>query len=151
MRLLPHTVTLYNVEKSTDPETMEDTLTNHITVLNGGFLSPVRAAAGNDGQDAVSLHIPFSVAAEYVVDDEGEVRVPCQYVDSATYHAAADKTGLWTLEPSPACFFVNGVVVEPSLSYQQINAAYPDVYAITDVETCDYGAEAMRHWEVTGV
>lgn len=142
--MLPHTVTLYNVEKNTDPETMEDTLTNHITILRGVFFSPVRAA-GNASKDGATLHIPFSVAAESAEDG-----APVQYADPAAYHAAADRSGLWTLEPFPSCFFVRDVAVRPEKTYQQINAEFTHVYAVTAVETCDFGAEDLRHWEVTG-
>lgn len=141
----PHAVTLYNVTE--DPETLVQV--TGITVLQNVFLDASKAAnaklTGPEGADAVALIIPFDVNAT-----DGGTGQAKTYAEPVAYAAAADKSGLWTLEPGGRCFFIKGVVVEMGASFQELNANHDGVYKVTKVDTKDFGSAAMQHWEVGG-
>ena len=146
----PHTVTLYNVVKETDPDTQRDTMTNHITILRGVFLEARKGTnvikSGLEGVDAVTLYIPFSVpAVDGITGEEKE------YIGPMEFWRAEDKTGLWTLSADRNTFVIKGEIVEPHLSISKISLKYDDVYTITKVDAKDFGSLAMQHWECGGV
>lgn len=147
----PHTVTIYNVTKETDPVTFDDIVTNHITVLTGVFLDASKGTnvreSGLVGADAVVLHIPFSVTATDGVTGNAKT-----YVGPMEYWRAADKSGLWTLSIDRNTFFVKGEVVEDEHATEEfINLMHDGVYTVTKVDEKDFGSGHMRHWEVGGV
>lgn len=146
----PHTVTLYYATE--DPVTFTQLV--NITILHGVFFDAAKAAnvrtSGLEGADSVNLFIPFGVDAYdglYAGLDEHPRK---KFVGPKEYEAAADKSGLWTMDVGVNCFFVKGEVVEPGKSFQYINANYDDVYKVTKVDEKDFGSPAMQHWEVGG-
>lgn len=149
MSMFPHTVTIYNVTRYTDVDTLKDIVTNYITVLRGVFLDASKAvnvrASGLEGADAVNLYIPFSVNAV-----DGVSLFDRRYIGEKEFDAAADKSGFWTLKTGNDCFFVKGEVVEPGFDFQEIKQKYDDVYVVTKVDKKDFGSPDMQHWEVGG-
>lgn len=145
----PHTVTVYNVVKETDPATFDDVTTNHITILRGVFLDASKGTnvreSGLEGADAVVLYIPFSVKA---VDAAGNAKT---YVPPMEYWRATDKSKVWTLSVDRNTFFVKGEVVEDEHATEEyINLMHDGVYTVTKVDEKDFGSAHMRHWEVGG-
>lgn len=147
----PHTVTIYNIVQETDPTTMSDVTTNYITVIHGVMLQASKAAnvrqSGLEGADAVDLYIPFSAS---VVGADGSSK---RFVGAKDFIAAIDKSALWTLSvDGNGCttVFVNGEVIEPDMTVQQLEAAYDGVYTVTKVDLRDFGSSDMRHWQVGG-
>ena len=143
----PHTVTIYNLIKTDDPTTFEDTITNNITILRGVFLDAVKATnvrqSGLEGADAVTLHIPFDV------DARGVDGSPKRYVGAMEFWRADDKSGLWTLSDDQRTFFCKGIVTDDE-SEEYINMMHDDVYTVTKVDEKDFGSAYMQHWEVGG-
>lgn len=141
----PHTVTLYYVTE--DKVTFENT--NYITVLEGVFVDSVKGAnvraSGLENADSVNLYIPFDVNAT-----DGITGATKTFLPPKQYEAQENKYGYWTLDVSGNCFFVKGVVVEPTQDFQYINLNYDDVHRVTKVDMKDFGSEHMRHWEVGG-
>ena len=146
---MPHTVTVYNVERYTDQTTLEDKEINHITVLRGVFLDASKASnvreSGLEGADAVNLYIPFSVDAV-----DGITGAAKKYVGPLEFWRAGDKSGIWTLSTNRNTFFIKGEVVEPDRSVEYINMKYDNVYDVTKVDEKDFGSPDMQHWEVGG-
>ena len=145
--ILPHTVTIYNVETATDKTTYDDQHTNHITVLHGVLLDATKGRnvreSGLEGADAVSLHIPMGiVGVDGVTGDEK------RYVGAMEFWRAADKSGIWTLSTDRNTFFVKGEVVEQDKTEEYINLANDGVYTVTKVDEKDFGG--LPHWEVGG-
>jgi len=145
---MPHTVTLYNVSVEADPETLEDVVENHITILRGVFLDASKGAnvirSGLEGADAVTLHIPFNVVAV-----DGLTGAEKVYSPPMEFWRAEDKTGLWTLSVDRNTFFVKGEVVEDQ-SEEYINLKHDGVYTVTTVDEKDFGSSDLQHWEVGG-
>lgn len=145
--MFPHTVTLYNVEISTDTATMEDKLINHITILRGVLLDATKAVnvreSGFEGADAVNLYVPFSVEAV-----DGVTGKQKKYIPPIEFWLSEDKTGFWTLSDGGKNFFVKGVAVEPGKDVQFIEMAYDGVYVITKIDEKDFGG--LQHWEIGG-
>lgn len=151
--MFPHTITVYNVEITTDKTTLRDVLVNHITILRGVLLDASKAVnvreSGLEGADAVNLYIPFDVKA--VDGVTGETK---RYVGPLEFWRAEDKTGLWTLSiggtkthgVSGSCFFVKGVAVEPDRDVQFIEMMYDHVYDISKIDEKDYGG--LAHFEI---
>lgn len=142
MSMFPHTVTVYTITE--DMETL-DVMTN-ITVVRGVLVDASKAAnvraSGLDGADSVNLYIPFD--AESV---DGVTGADKAYIEPKSYHAAIDKTDIWTMDPGIS-FFVKGEVVNPDLTFQEINVKYDNVHMITKVDTKDFGN--LQHFEVGG-
>lgn len=147
MSMFPHTVTLYNVERYTDPATLQDVEINHITVLRGVLLDESKASnvrkSGLESADAANLYIPRTVRAYH-----GESGAEKAYAGSMAFWTAADKSGLWTLSDGGDTFFVRGEVVLPDADRQQIELQCDGVYTVTKVDDKDYGG--LPHWEVGG-
>lgn len=146
----PHTVTVYNVVKETDPTTFDDVTKNHITILRGVFLDASKGTnvirSGLEGADAVTLHIPFSVEA--VDGVTGKVKT---YAQPMEYWRANDKSGLWTLSADRNTFFAKGEVVEDEHATEEyINLMHDGVYTVTKIDEKDFGSPHMKHWEVGG-
>nr|DAN18367.1 MAG TPA: hypothetical protein [Bacteriophage sp.] len=143
--MFPHVVTLYNTKENLVTFKAE----NNITILRGVLLDATKAAnvntSGLEGADSVNLYIPFSVEAI-----DGISFLPKNYVSPKTYETEERKDLVWTLEVGDECFFVKGEAVEPSLTFQQINAKYDSVHTVTKVDMKDFGAPDMEHWEVGG-
>ena len=136
----PHTVTLI-IANETD-----DGMEYHSVVLNGVFIDRSKRAgidrSGLSDGDNVTLYIPMGI-------DTGKM-----YLAPKAYRAATGKDNYWTLseggETSGAeCYFVKGEA--EAMPYEEACELYDDVYRISAVDELDYGSEAMRHWEVTGV
>lgn len=140
----PHTVTVYNVRE--DPATFERSVT--VTVLSGVNLEGGHGAdAGEPGMQPTgkaTLLIPL--ARKGVDPDTGAERV---YAGAREYAAAADKSGLWTLDPN-SDFFVKGEVVDASGSFQAMKSSRDDVYRVRSVKRKDAGPEELWHLEVEG-
>lgn len=145
----PHTVTLYTVTALPDPDTLKETVTTNITVLEGVFLDAVKAenvrATGQQSADGATLYIPFDIKAMDGVTGETK-----SYAGPKEYLTAEDKSKLWTMTTDGSSFFVKGRVVIPDGTIEGISASYDDVYVITAVDARDYGCQSMRHWEVSG-
>lgn len=151
--MFPHTVTIYNVEITTDQATLRDTAVNHITVLTGVLLDASKAVnvreSGLEGADAVNLYIPFSVKAADGVTGKAK-----QYIGPLEFWQAEDKSEYWTMSVGSArtrgvsgsCFLVKGEAVHPELDVQTIEMLYDHVYDITSIDEKDFGG--LRHWEV---
>lgn len=153
MSMFPHTITMYNVEIYTDPDTLKDVLVNHITILKGVLLDASKAVnvreSGLVGADAVNLYIPFNVEAV-----DGVTGKPKKYADKLAFWAADDKSELWTMSVggtkthgvNGSCFFVKGEAVHPDLPVDAIEMMYDDVYDITTIDQKDFGR--LAHWEI---
>jgi len=149
--MFPHTVTVYNIVKEVDPETIKTVTNVYTTVLKGVLLSASKGenvrTSGLEGADAVILYIPFSVEAV-----DGLTGNPKEYVEPVAFWRMDDKTGVWTLRTGPDDCFVKGNVVVPDKAdktIQFLETAYDDVYNITKIDMKDYGG-SMMHWEVGG-
>lgn len=147
MSMFPHIVTIYNVFTTTDEETLEDRQVNHITILSGVFCDAKKAeniqGVGLTNADSVNLIIPLDVEAVDGVTGEGQTHLP-----PLEYEASEEKDRYWTIQPGDSCFFVKGKVIQPDMSFQEINASFDDVHKVTSVNTMDFGS--LRHWEVGG-
>lgn len=146
MSPFPHTVTLYNTEKSRDSrEPGTDRIINHITVLQGVLLEEGRSVrAGGTGTartDRARLFVPFSVKAR-----DGETGQEKQYAAPEVFRAMADKAGYWTLEPGDNCFLVKGEVIEPEGSLEKLSGAFK----AASVKTRNFGSARLWHFEVQG-
>ena len=147
--MFPHTATLYII---TEDQVTFEQVTN-ITVLDGVLLDAAKAtnvkSSGLENADSVTVYIPFGVSAMDGVTGNAK-----RYVSPKEYHAAADKSGVWTLDAAPpgdvTTFIVKGAVVEPDKDFQWINRIYDDVYRISSVDMKDFGSTEMQHWEVGG-
>lgn len=143
--MFPHTVTLYQTE-IVPGEKYNDSVVNHITVLEGVLLIESKAAnvraAGLEGADAANLHIPFGVKAT-----DGVTGKEKTYVDPVEgWKADADKSDIWTI--AIGTVFVRGRVVEPDMDQQQLELDYDGVYRATKVDKLDFGG--FPHWEIGG-
>lgn len=129
----PHTVTVFNSDSA--------------TILRGVFLDISKAAnvreSGMDNADAATLYIPFSTKAVDALT--GAVKT---FVTPKAYRAAADKSGMWTLDET-GTFFAKGEIRETG-KYQEINKKYDDVFRLTSVDTRDFGSIALQHWQCGG-
>lgn len=148
----PHTVTLYTVTSLPDPDTLKETVTTNITVLEGVFLDAVKAenvrATGQQSADAATLYIPFGVKAVDGITGEAKPYMGWpQYWASVKEGETADA---WTMSTGGNSFFVKGRVVVPDGTLDQIDMSHEGVYVITTVDAKDYGSQSMRHWEVGG-
>lgn len=147
LTMFPHTVTLYLPRAETDPETLEDRITNHITVLQGVLLekSGGTAASGSSLKDADSavLYVPFDVRAADGLSGAEQI-----YVSPADFARAEGKSGLWTLPDSEDAFFLKGEAVFPERSIEELGKECGDVFRITRVAEWDIGN--LRHWKVEG-
>lgn len=153
MSMFPHTITMYNVEITTDKATFEDVLVNHITILRGVLLDASKAVnvreSGLVGADAVNLYIPFDVEAV-----DGLTGAPKRYVGPLEFWRTEDKSGIWTMSiggtkthgVNGSCFFVKGEAVHPDLDVQTIEMMYEHVYDITTIDAKDFGN--LQHWEI---
>ncbi len=166
--MFPHTVTLYNIEVETDPDTIKSTVINHITILRGVFLEASKAVnvreSGLESADAVNLYIPFGVEAV-----DGSTGKAKKYLPPVEFWRTEDKSGFWTLAISAKgsnlngyTFFIKGVAlppettpqgkpVRPEMVVDVVESMYDHVYNITKVDEKDFGSQDMQHWEVGGV
>lgn len=147
MSMFPHTVTLYQTEKTID-EKLNETITNHITVLRGVLFVASKGAnvraSGLEGADAVNLQIPFDVDATDGLTGEKK-----EYVDPVEgWKRSADKSKVWTI--STGTTFVKGEVIEPDATRTALELGYDDVYQVTKVDKIDFGSQNMQHFEVGG-
>lgn len=150
MSMFPHTVTVYNIVRETDPATLADTTRLYGTVLRGVLCEASKGVnvrkSGLEGVDAVTLYIPFSVAAEDVKTGAAKA-----YTGPQAFWAAEDKAALWTLSYSgnggQTVFVKGGFVTED----ETILLAHDDCYTVTKVDAKDFGSADMQHWEVGGV
>ena len=147
MMMLPHTVTLYIPRIETDPDTLEDRVTHHITLLKGVLLEVSTGVSdgesGRKSADRAALHIPFDAAAS-----DGITGGKRQYAPYAAFRKAADRAGLWTLTDSQEAFFIRGEAVDPDASAEELGRNFGDVFRIVQVAELDFGG--LRHWEVGG-
>lgn len=157
--MFPHTITLYNVSVETDKATLESTVVNHITLLNGVLLAASKAvnvrASGMEGADAVNLYIPFDVEAVDAMTGEGK-----QYLPPVEFWRAEARDRFWTLAISAKgssldgyTFFIKGVALPPEGAKPEkvaelVEGMFDHVYNITKVDEMDYGG--LKHFEVGG-
>ena len=146
----PHTVTVYNIVRETDPATFEETEKAYITILHGVMLQAAKAVnvreSGLESADAVDLYIPFAVQAV-----DGKTGAAKAYEKPQAYNNAADKSGLWTLSYSGnggETVFVKGEVISDNMT---VVRAQDDCYTVTKVDEKDFGSADMQHWQVGGV
>lgn len=143
--MFPHTVTLYQAETTLDDK-YNETVVNHITILEGVLLIESKAAnvraTGLEGADAANLHIPFGVKAT-----DGVTGKEKTYVDPVEgWKADADKSDIWTI--SVGTVFVKGREVHPDADRHQLELGYDGVYEATKVDKLDFGG--FPHWEIGG-
>ena len=140
--MFPHVVTFYTITE--DPETAS--VSTNITVVSGVLFDGSKGAnvraSGLDGADSVNLYVPFNAVSVDGVTGEEKA-----YIQPRAFATALDKTGYWTMEPG-VTFFVKGEVVNPDLTFQEINRKHDNVHLITKVDTKDFGG--LRHFEVGG-
>lgn len=145
MSMFPHTVTLYQTETTLDDK-LNETVVNHITVLEGVLLVESKAAnvraTGLEGADAANLYIPFNVKAT-----DGVTGEPKTYVDPVEgWKRDAEKSKIWTI--SVGTVFVKGVEVHPDATQAVLELGYDGVYRATKVDKLDFGG--LAHFEVGG-
>lgn len=145
----PHTVTVYNSVKETDPSTFREETHLYVTILRGVMLQASKGVnvreSGLEGADAVNLYIPFGVEAV-----DGTTGKPKTYTGPQAFYNAADKSGLWTLSVNGnggLTFFVKGDFVTDK---EDVAMAQDGCYNVTKVDEKDFGSVDMQHWEVGG-
>lgn len=145
----PHTVTVYNSVKETDPYTFREETHLYVTILRGVMLQASKGVnvreSGLEGADAVNLYIPFCVEAV-----DGTTGKPKTYTGPQAFYNAADKSGLWTLSVNGnggLTFFVKGEFVTDK---EAVAMAQDGCYNVTKVDEKDFGSVDMQHWEVGG-
>lgn len=145
----PHTVTIYNSVKETNPSNFEEVTRLYVTVLRGVMLQASKGVnvreSGLEGADAVNLYIPFDVEA--VDGTTGEAKT---YTGPQAFYASSDKSDKWTLSvkgDGGTTFFVKGEFVTDN---ETLALAHNDCYNVTKVDEKDFGSASMRHWEVGG-
>ena len=146
----PHTVTIYNSVKETDPATFKDVTKLYVTILRGVLCEASKGAnvrkTGLEGADAVNLYIPFSVEAI-----DGATGKPKKYVGPQEFYRATDKIELWTLSVSGnggVTFFIKDEFVTDN---ETVALAQDNCYTVTKVDEKDFGSVDMQHWQVGGV
>lgn len=144
----PHTVTIYNIIRETDFESITDTEQVGVTVLRGVMLQAdckVRAhEPGLADNSSVTLYIPQNAIAE-----NGETGLPETFVDPSTYMDAADKSGMWTLSVKSGS--IETLIVKGE-STEDVNTLRngENCWKVTGVALKDFGGAGMQHWEVQG-
>lgn len=145
----PHTVTVYNSVKETDPSTFREETHLYVTILRGVMLQASKGVnvreSGLEGADSVNLYIPFGVEAV-----DGTTGKPKTYTGPQAFYNAADKSGLWTLSVNGnggLTFFVKGEFVTDK---EDVAMAQDGCYNVTKVDEKDFGSVDMQHWEVGG-
>lgn len=145
----PHTVTVYNVVRETDPATLKDVTNLYVTVLYGVFCEASKGVnvrkSGLEGADAVNLYIPFAVKAV-----DGFTGKPKTYTGPKDFFVASDRTNLWTLSYAGnggETIFIKGKFVTDN---EGVALSQDNCWAVTKVDAKDYGSAAMQHWEVGG-
>ena len=145
----PHTVTIYNIVRETDPATLDEVEHAYITILRGVMLQASKGAnvreSGLEGADAANLYIPFVVEAV-----DGKTGAAKTYAKPQEFAKAADRSGLWTLSYNGnggETVFVKGEFISDNMTVVQY---HDDCYKVTKVDAMDYGSADMQHWEVGG-
>ena len=145
----PHTVTIYNIVRETDPATLDEVEHAYITILRGVMLQASKGAnvrqSGLEGADAATLYIPFAVEAV-----DGKTGAAKAYAKPQEFVKAADRSGLWTLSYNGnggETVFVKGEFISENMTVVQY---HDDCYKVTKVDAMDYGSPDMQHWEVGG-
>lgn len=145
----PHTVTIYNIVRETDPATLDEVTHVYITILRGVMLQASKGAnvreSGLEGADAANLYIPFAVEAV-----DGKTGAAKTYAKPQEFVKAADRSGLWTLSYNGnggETVFVKGEFISDNMTVVQY---HDDCYKVTKVDAMDYGSADMRHFEVGG-
>jgi len=141
-------ITLYN--KYTDPSTrlekyqrvvIYDVIWENRKAIN-------RSKSGDIANDTAMIYIPFIRGTNHL--------------NPIAWQALTTKTGKWTLQDGDVV--VKGVVtdeiadastdpishvVTPAVTITSLTKKYDDVVTISSIDTMDYGAIAMQHWEVS--
>lgn len=145
----PHTVTIYNIVHTVDPETMEDVTELHGTVLRGVFFDAAKAAnvrqSGMVGADAVTLYIPYSITAI-----DAHTGAEKRFVKPGEYRAAEDKSAVWTLSVNGDgidTLMIRGEYVTDSEAEARL---HDESYNLTSVDLKNYGRPTAWHWECGG-
>lgn len=145
----PHTVTIYNIVRETDPATLDEVEHVYITILRGVMLQASKGTnvreSGLEGADAANLYIPFTVEAV-----DGKTGAAKAYAKPQEFVKAADRNGLWTLSYNGnggETLFIKGEFISDNMTVVQY---HDDCYKVTKVDAMDYGSADMRHWEVGG-
>lgn len=145
----PHTVTVYNIVRETDPATLDEVTHVYITILRGVMLQASKGAnvrqSGLEGADAANLYIPFAVEAV-----DGKTGAAKTYAKPQEFFKAADRRGLWTLSYNGnggETVFVKGEFISDNMTVVRY---HDDCYNVTKVDAMDYGSADMRHFEVGG-
>lgn len=146
----PHTVTLYNIVRETDPATLDEVTHVYITILRGVMLQASKGAnvreSGLEGADAANLYIPFAVEAV-----DGKTGAAKTYAKPQEFVKAADRSGLWTLSYNGnggETVFVKDEFVSDDVTVVRY---HDDCYNVTKVDAMDYGSADMQHFSVGGV
>lgn len=141
----PHTVTVYNFDDSDNP---------NITILEGVFLDISEGEnimkSGLENADKVTLYIPLSIKG--INAQTGQEQ---QYLPVKEYERKEDKAGFWTIGKHGKgagndCFFIKDKVIEPEMSYSELNDFYDFCYNVSTVDLRDFGSPDMHHLQVGG-
>ncbi len=153
MDMFPHTVTLYLLRRETDRESFQVRTAWKAAVLRGVLLreSPEsrERSEGPEQTGSASLLIPLTVRAE-----DGRTGRELRYLAPAAYERLPDRSGFWTAEAGPGCFFVSGLALPeedwPAEKLRQLlEERYGGVYGVSKAELRDYGG--LGHLTLTGV
>lgn len=145
----PHTVTVYNILHTVNPDTMEDIAEMRGTILRGVFFDAAKAAnvrqSGMVGADAVNVYIPFAVDARDAITGGWKM-----FAKPSEYRSSADRTAVWTLSVSD-CGIETVIIRGEYVTEDETEARLHDEsYRITSVDLKDFGRPSMWHWECGG-
>lgn len=137
VRLLPHTVTLYNQMSKTEYQT---------AILSHVYFEERRARNINRLGAAVADSVLLVIDRVHsIAKTRGGIVLT--YLPPKAFAAETDKSALWTLQDGVKDFFVLGETGS-TLDINEVKAVY-QTFAVNAVDTLRDGAD-IHHWEVSG-
>lgn len=137
MKLCNDTLTLFNARL----DKTRDTTVYEKTVISGiSWYGSVKTAVGDTGLKSANQ---FTVRIPTTADFGGKV-----YCDPASYTAAEDVSGLFTLKQGDV--IVKGSVPASITTPTQAHKAYPDTAFTIQGVTDNRRAPNAKHWRVVG-
>ncbi len=127
------TVTIYNKYTESNAELYQRSVISAAQWENNKA-SNVRATGGYIDANQATIYIPFSVGDNYLKPKD--------------WQENGDEDN-WTLQDGD--YVVKGTVedeIEDAFTITSLKNKYDDVFAISSVDTMDYGSAALQHWEV---
>lgn len=141
----PHSVTIYNACR--DGSVCMAFLDGVLLSTSYGSSMMKKIAACDDG---AVLFIPFACRAVDPVSGQEQ-----RFCTPREFDRLENHEGVWTVGTRDArscadCFFVKGKVVEPDMSFAEINDQFEDVFRVSSVDVRDFGSTGLRHWKIGG-